>query len=154
MSGLLESSYPLEVMSSAADEVEFDESPNLYILNAAISACEKGGAWIEALQLYENFRAREQENATRPNFITVNSLLIALENAGQMELAESIYEEALRDRIVKPMKRRVDNDGSLQRMLVCTWSISTRLLLMKFVLTFTLVSLARIYTSSPLQWRK
>jgi hypothetical protein len=120
MTALLENSFPLEVMSSAADEMEFNESPNLYILNAAISACEKGGAWIEALQLYENIRAQEHyKNATRPNFITVSSLLIALENAGQVELAETIYEEAMRDRIVRPMKRRMDNDGSLQRMVVC-----------------------------------
>lgn len=112
-------SLPLEVISSAADELEYQEPPNLHILNAALSACEKGGAWVEALQLYENIRAQEhRKNSTKPNFITVNSLLIALEKAGQIELGLSIYEDALRDRIVKPMKRRVDNDGTLQRMMV------------------------------------
>ena len=100
------------------EEIESDQ-PNLYCLNAAISACEKGGAWVEAVQLYEHIRSQERNNNTiRPNFITVNSLLIALENANQNELAESIYKEAVRDKIVSPWKRRLDNDGTVKRMMV------------------------------------
>ena len=95
---------------------EEGEIPNLYCLNAAISACEKGGAWVEALELYESIRSQRKSNI-KPNFITVSSLLIALEKANQVELAESIYNEAMRDKIVMPWKRRYDNDGTLRRMM-------------------------------------
>lgn len=119
MAPLMGNSLALDVMSSVVDEVEVFEPPNLYVLNAAISACEKGGAWVEALNIYENIRAQEHaENATKPNFITVNSLLIALDKAGQTELAMSIYDEAVRDKILNPMKRQKDNDGTIQRMMV------------------------------------
>lgn len=95
-----------------------DEPANLYCLNAAISACEKGGAWFEALQLYESIRsAQNTKNAVMPNFITVSSLLIALEKANQLELAESIYTDAIRDGVVSPWKRRHDNDGKLRIMM-------------------------------------
>lgn len=94
---------------------EDGEIPNLYCLNAAISACEKGGAWVEALELYESIRS--QKSSIRTNFITVNSLLIALEKASQVELAESIYQEAVRDKIISPWVRRYDNDGTLRRMM-------------------------------------
>ncbi|KAL7526551.1 hypothetical protein ACHAXR_002503, partial [Thalassiosira sp. AJA248-18] len=93
--------------------IDTHEPANLYCLNAAISACEKGGAWVEALQLFENARSFQ----VRPNFITVNSLLIALERANQLELAESIYKDALRDNVVSPWKRRYDNDGKLRNMM-------------------------------------
>lgn len=108
-----------EVARNADDELEPYEEPNLYCLNAAISACEKGGAWVEALQLYENIRAQvKTTNSTRPNFITVNSLSIALDKAGQRELAMTLYEEAVRDKIVAPWKLRVDRDGTVRRMMV------------------------------------
>eukprot|EP00986_Skeletonema_menzelii_P012920 scaffold7298_cov150-Skeletonema_menzelii.AAC.20 len=94
---------------------EDGEIPNLYCLNAAISACEKGGAWVEALELYESIRS--QKSSIRTNFITVNSLLIALEKASQVELAESIYQEAVRDKIMSPWVCRYDNDGTLRRMM-------------------------------------
>lgn len=101
-----------------ANAVGAYEPANLYCLNAAIAACEKGGAWVEALQLYENVCSmKDAENAVRPNFITVNSLLIALEKANQLELAESIYKDAVRDKIVFPWKRRFDNDGKVKRMM-------------------------------------
>ena len=95
---------------------EDGEIPNLYCLNAAIAACEKGGAWVEALELYESIRS-QRKSTIRTNFITVNSLLIALEKAGQVELAESIYQEAMRDKIISPWVRRYDNDGTLRRMM-------------------------------------
>mmetsp|Transcript_3235 Transcript_3235/g.5931 ORF Transcript_3235/g.5931 Transcript_3235/m.5931 type:complete len:1086 (-) Transcript_3235:468-3725(-) len=100
-------------------EMNDPEPANLYCLNAAISACEKGGAWVEALQLYEHIRSmQDNKNAVMPNFITVNSLLIALEKANQLELAESVYKDAVRDKIVSPWKRRYDNDGKLRKMMV------------------------------------
>ena len=93
---------------------------NLYCLNAAISACEKGGAWLEALQLYEHVRSmQDKDDAVRPNFITVNAIIIALVNANQRDLAESIYKDALRDNIVSPWKWRYDDtDGEKKRMMV------------------------------------
>ncbi len=95
------------------------ERPNLYCLNAAISACEKGGAWLEALQLYESIRSMQTtEYSVRPNFITVNSLLIALEKADQHDLAGSIYQDALREKIVLPWKYRHDTDGNMKKMMV------------------------------------
>jgi len=80
------------------------ENPNKYCYNAAIAACEKGGAWLEAVELYE--RMRDQ---VEPNFITMNSLLIALDKADQKELAESIYQEALEEKIVQPWKWTMDD---------------------------------------------
>ena len=93
---------------------------NLYCLNASISACEKGGAWLEALQLYEHVRSmHDVDNAIRPNFITVNAIIIALDKANQRDLAESIYDDALRDNIVSPWKwRHDDTDGAKKRMMV------------------------------------
>lgn len=89
--------------------------PNLFCLNAAISACEKGGAWLEALELYE--RVRAVGGAIQPNVVTVNSLLIALDRAGQRELAESIYDDALRSGLTSPWKPRYDSDGSSIRAM-------------------------------------
>ena len=93
---------------------------NLYCLNAAISACEKGGAWLEALQLYEDVRSMHaDENAIKPNFITVNAIIIALDKANQRDLAQSIYDDAVRDNIVSPWKWRYDeSDGEKKRMMV------------------------------------
>jgi len=93
---------------------------NLYCLNAAISACEKGGAWLEALQLYEHARSmHDKDDAVRPNFVTVNAIIIALVNANQRDLAEDIYEDAVRDNIVSPWKWRYDDtDGEKKRMMV------------------------------------
>ena len=96
-------------------------SLNLFCCNAAIAACEKGGAWVEALSLYEMLKSDENLN---PNFVTVNSVLIALDQAGQKELANSIYEEGLRNRIIKPWKYRYESAEAIEsdekiRVLVC-----------------------------------
>lgn len=153
MSPLFGTGLRLKVTSSAADELVHHEPPNLHIINAALSVCEKGGAWVEALSLYENIRAMENhENSTKPNFITVNILLQALEKAGQIELGQDIYEEALRDRIVKPTKRRVDNDGTIQRMLVRNVSVFG--VFEQICPHNSGLSLFRIYTNSVHQWQK
>ena len=72
---------------------------NLYCFNAAISACEKGGAWVEALELY--YQMVEKGGAVKPNFVTLSSLLIALDAAGQKELAQDLYEQGLESNIVR-----------------------------------------------------
>ena len=105
--------------AEALDEVELaseGEVPNLYCINAAISACEKGGAWLEAVTIYEAVRA--SSNAPKPNIVTVNSLLIALDRAGQTELALSIYRQAVQEMyIMSPLKRRLDIDGKYRVMV-------------------------------------
>lgn len=89
---------------------------NLYCFNAAISACEKGGAWVEALELY--YRMVEKGGPVTPNFVTVSSLLVALDKAGQKELAQSTYEEAVRDGVVAPWKMTRGNGRALIRAMV------------------------------------
>lgn len=90
--------------------------PNLFCFNAAIAACEKGDAWLEALELYE--RMKDYSGIVKPNFITVNSILIVLDRAKQSELAESLYIECLRDKIVNPWKWRRDSDRTRIRAMV------------------------------------
>lgn len=94
---------------------EATSSLNLFCCNAAIAACEKGGAWIEALSLYEKVKSNPK---MKPNFITINSLIIALDRSYQKELADSIYEEARRDGIIMPWKYRfVDSNDEKVRVL-------------------------------------
>jgi pentatricopeptide repeat domain-containing protein 1 len=86
-----------------------DSTLNLYCFNAAISACEKGGAWIEALELYETMI--DQGGSLTPTFVTLNSLVVALQNAGQKELAQSKYEQGQRKKIVNPWRKTKDKYG-------------------------------------------
>lgn len=96
---------------------EIPTPPNLFCFNSAIAACQKGGAWLEAVELYERIKASGNRRM-RPNFVTVNSLLIALEEAGQREMAESIYKEALDDDILLPWKARMgDNQNEWIRAM-------------------------------------
>jgi pentatricopeptide repeat domain-containing protein 1 len=90
---------------------------NLYCFNAAISACEKGGAWVEALELY--YRMKDKGGEVTPNFVTLSSLLLALDKAGQKELAQSTYEEGIRDGIMTPWKiTRKSSSGQMIRAMV------------------------------------
>jgi pentatricopeptide repeat protein len=82
--------------------------PNLFCFNAALAACEKGNAWLEAVELYERMRATG--GSIMPNFISMNSLLIALDKGEQRELAESIYKEALKEKILTPWKYTLDSN--------------------------------------------
>ena len=68
---------------------------------------------MEALQIYEDIRS---EQYVKPNFITVNAIISALEKANQREIAESIYRDAVRDKIITPWKQRYDIDG--KRMML------------------------------------
>jgi len=89
---------------------------NLFCFNAAISACEKGGAWVEALELY--YRMIDKGGAVTPNFVTLSSILVALDKAGQKELAQSTYEEGVRDGIVSPWKMtRARDVGQIRAMV-------------------------------------
>jgi pentatricopeptide repeat domain-containing protein 1 len=100
----------LQAMMDADDnEMEDGTALNLYCFNAAISACEKGGAWVEALELYE--RMIDQGGSLAPNFITLNSLIVALEKAQQRELAQSKYEEARQMQIVNPWRTTRKQNG-------------------------------------------
>lgn len=94
---------------------------NLYCFNAAISACEKGGAWVEAIEIYE--RMKSIGGSLRPNFVTLNSLLVALDKAGQKELAQSMYEEGEKMGVVQPWIKTRDNAGNAIRAMVSFYGI-------------------------------
>lgn len=92
---------------SSAEPIDCAPSLNVYCWNAALSACEKGGAWVEALDLYE----RMLESSFKPNFVTMNSLIEALDKAGQKDLAQSIYDEGLERGILHPWKETTNEEG-------------------------------------------
>ncbi len=107
----------LGVLQMMMDDVERDETLlNIYCFNAAISACEKGQAWVEALELYE--RMLDIGGAIFPNVVTLNSLLVALEKAGQKELARSKYYEGRKLKIVNPWRRTKTANGETIRAMV------------------------------------
>lgn len=82
-------------------------SLNMYCWNAALSACEKGGAWVEALDLYE----RMLESPFKPNVVTINSIMEALDKADQKELAQTIYDEGLDRGLLDPWKKTKSEEG-------------------------------------------
>lgn len=99
----------LDTMIETTSDVSGSDSLNLYCFNCAISACEKGGAWVEALEIYE--RMMDLGDPVSPNFITLSSLVLALDKAGQKELAQSKFEEGLKEKIVKPWRWTRNADG-------------------------------------------
>lgn len=103
----------LGVLQSMIDEnSEEEKCLNLFCFNAAISSCEKGGAWIEALEIYE--RMISYGGSLHPNFVSLSSLVLALANAGQRELAEGKYKEGIKLKLVNPW--RLTKDGRGQRL--------------------------------------
>ena len=98
--------------SPGKDNTEF---LNLFCFNAAISSCEKGGAWVEALEIYE--RMISYGGLLKPNFVTLSSLVLALANAGQKELAESKYKEGVKMKIVNPWRKTKDSTGRSVRAM-------------------------------------
>lgn len=93
----------LGILQSAMDEEVGDDDShvlNLYCFNAALAACEKGGAWVEALEIYEKMKEQGGQEL-RPNIVTLSSLILALDAAGQKELAVSMYEEGLLRKFIK-----------------------------------------------------
>ena len=100
----------LWVLQTIMDRSEGTPSPsilNIYCWNAALSACEKGGAWVEALDLYE----RMLESPFKPNVVTINSMIQALDKADQKELAQSIYDEGLELGLFDPWKETINDKG-------------------------------------------
>ena len=92
------------IIDNSAGESDDNNAPsslNLYCWNAAISACEKGGAWVEALDLYERML---ETKSFKPNVVTMNSLMEALDNAGQKEIQQSIYSEGVGQGLVDPWR--------------------------------------------------
>jgi pentatricopeptide repeat domain-containing protein 1 len=104
----------LGVLQMILDEYDTEDnegiSLNLYCFNAAISACEKGGAWVEALELHE--RMLDIGGSIKPNFVTLSSLIVALDKAGQKELAQSKYIEGRELGIVNPWRWTRSRVGS------------------------------------------
>lgn len=100
-----------DVMSSNIGFSRF----NLYCFNAAISACEKGGAWVEGLELYHLMM--HKGGKIKPNFVTLNCMIIALDKADQKELAQDTYEEGIRKRILNPWRMTMDHQGKSIRAL-------------------------------------
>jgi pentatricopeptide repeat protein len=92
--------YALIILQSAMDDHTMNKNAlNLYCFNAAIAACEKGGAWVEALDIYESMKTYGGDEL-RPNIITISSLIIALDNAGQKEFALHIYREGIKKQYI------------------------------------------------------
>jgi pentatricopeptide repeat domain-containing protein 1 len=108
----------LQTMMDEHDDDGGESALNLYCFNAAISACEKGGAWVEALELYE--RMLDRGGTLEPNFVTLNSLVVALDKAGQKELAQSKYEEGTKMKIVNPWRQTKDQRGESIYAMVST----------------------------------
>lgn len=117
-------------------------APNYVCINAAFSACEKGGAWVEALELYERMKQRQRSSTSRPSFVTINSLLICLDKAGQREMAENIYREAIADGVVSHWKEDIDENrqGINKRMDLHQFSAPMSKIAVLFVLESLLSS--------------
>jgi tetratricopeptide (TPR) repeat protein len=93
----------LGVLQSILDDSENaqkdpDDGLNLYCFNAAMSACQKGGAWVECLEIYEKLKSHG--GALSPNSVSLSSLVLACEEAGQKELAVDKYREGLKCGII------------------------------------------------------
>ena len=104
------------MMDASAEEAACSPKPNLYCFNAAISACEKGGAWVEAVDLYE--RMLNEGGSLKPNFVTLNSLIVALEKSGQKELAQSKFIEGTQLQIVNPWRKTSSGSGERVNAMV------------------------------------
>lgn len=105
----------LSILQAAIGE-SHDDSLNLYCFNAALAACEKGGAWVEALDLFERMKQMNGKGLS-PNVVTYGSLILALENAGQKDMALSLYRDAIRKDVVKPWRNTRDEKGNYIRAM-------------------------------------
>ena len=93
---------------------------SLFVLHSLYLTHEHDFCRVEALQLYESIRS--SKSGVKPNFVTLNSLLIALDKADQQALAETIYREALQDKILSPWKRRFDNDDCKMKTMMVSFA--------------------------------
>jgi pentatricopeptide repeat domain-containing protein 1 len=53
--------------------------PDVYSYNALISACEKGGQWERAVEVFEEMKAA----GVKPDVITYSALITACEKGAQ-----------------------------------------------------------------------
>jgi pentatricopeptide repeat protein len=107
----------LQSMIDVENDERFSENSvlNLYCFNAALSALEKGGAWVEALEVYEQMK--DIGGPIQPNVVTLNTLVVALDKAGQKEIAQSYYEEGIQQRIIQLWRFTLDHRGRRIRAL-------------------------------------
>jgi pentatricopeptide repeat domain-containing protein 1 len=107
----------LGILQSVLDKASTDSRLlNIYCFNAAISACEKGGAWVEALEIYEQMKGFGGRHL-QPTAVTLGSLVMALDKAGQKELAQSVYEEGVSTGTLRPWRTTADTEGKRIRAL-------------------------------------
>lgn len=108
----------LGILQSILDESgnNVPSSLNLYCFNAAISACEKAGAWVECLDIYERMKLRGGRSL-QPNAVTISSLVLALDRAGQKELAISAFGEGVRRRAIMPWRNSLSSDGETLQVM-------------------------------------
>ncbi len=69
--------------SNKLHSMDVKQTQNVYCFNAAMSAREKGGAWLEAPDILEQMKWYSPK--VKPNFITLDCLIIALDKADQRE---------------------------------------------------------------------
>merc|ERR1711904_202411 len=65
-------------------------TPDVISFNAAISACEKGGQWEQALALLDKMR---KNGVTPPDVISFNAAISACGKGGQWRRAVSLLDE-------------------------------------------------------------
>ena len=65
--------------------------PDVISYSAAISACEKGGRWEQALEVFDEMRSRGVE----PNVITYTSAMSACVKSGEPHTALRLFDELL-----------------------------------------------------------
>ena len=63
--------------------------PNIFSYSAAISACEKGGQWQQALTLFQDML----EGGIRHDIISYNATISACEKGGQWQRALTLFQE-------------------------------------------------------------
>jgi hypothetical protein len=99
-----------EEPSRSTDPRAIEPLLNLYCFNAAISACQKGRAWVEAMDIYERLKLQQRQYPhLRPNIVTLSSVILALDESGQKEMAVELYREGLEQRYIpSPWRTTID----------------------------------------------
>ena len=80
--------------------------PDVITLSVAISACEKGGQWQKAMELFESMKSRGMQ----PNVITISAAISAFEKGGQWQKALYLIES------MEPAARRYHAERGNQRV--------------------------------------
>lgn len=137
----------LENLIEESIDRDDDSLLNMHCFNSAISACEKGDAWVEALEIYE--RMVDIGGSISPNFVTISSLVLALDKAGQKDLAQSKFEEGVKKRIIKPWKWTQDEAEKPIYALVSRNDVLGIIGIMVLIWNF-----GRIFTISRRRWQR